>query len=538
MSRGVNQALEAMVETYVVCQLVDQPVAFNYYDIRRMNGGSSMFNPAHTWAEPDLFLMADEEIIEKSENALRKLCSIQKHPDPVIIPEKPWEGMIGGQATSLQDPFYSIVLWDPVEAIFKCWYNAYDRFVNRANYLPFANQGSACCYAVSPDGINWEKPLVRKVLYDGSLENNIVRFMSGGTSDTCVLAEQAWNVVPYGVEGSEDRWVATVYAAYDDPLYSKGIAVCFSQDGLEWRMHFPPVLPLDGDCHSLAVDPVNKQFLMTTRSHQHANLCARWGRVWKRHIALAKSRDLFHWTPMETVLEADDHDPEDTHLYLMYIIPYGHAYIGQLLVFNTDKMVLHEQLTLSRDLKNWQRVGDRKPLLERGEDDAWDSKHVALTNNPPHPEGDRMRFWYGGASAPHYQAGYAALGTGTLRRDGFVCWEAGQREGVITTIPLRTTGPTWIILNVDAGRGEVFAEVTDREGRPIKGCRRTDCLPIRGDHVRALVNFKVEDKDLFSRGNFMRFGGQEIRFRFYLRNARLFAFKSPNVEPLWDEAKK
>jgi hypothetical protein len=32
----------------------------------------------------------------------------------------------------------------------------------------------------------------------------------------------------------------------------------------------------------------------------------------------------------------------------------------------------------------------------------------------------------------------------------------------------------------------------------------------------------------------MRFG-QEIRLRFYLRNARLYAFKAPHLEPLWPE---
>ncbi|MDI6827944.1 MAG: hypothetical protein QME62_05615 [Armatimonadota bacterium] len=496
-----------------------------------------MLNQAHTWTEADLFLMADEDIIEKSENANRRLCQIEKHPDPVIVPNRPWEGLApNGKVDSLQDPFYGVVVFDPAEEIFKCWYNAYSRIVNRANYHPFANQGSSCCYAVSTDGVHWEKPSIREVLFDNSYDNNIVRFMEhSATHDTCVLAEQVWNVLPYGTPESEDRWVATLFTTYDDPIYHKGITVCFSPDGLRWRMHFPPVLPLDGDCHSLSVDPVNKCFLMTTRSHQHMNLCRRWNRQWKRHIALSKSRDLFHWTPMQTVLEADENDPDDTHLYLMYIIPYGHAYLGQLLVFNTNEMVLHEQLALSRDLERWQRVGNRMPLLERGPEGSWDSKHVALTNNPPHPEGDKMRFWYAGASAPHYQAGYGALGTGTLRRDGFVCWEAETKEGIITTIPMKPIGPTWILLNVDASKGEVLVEITDVDGNPIEGCKKDDCIPIKGNHIRAVVNFKAEPKDLFSRGNFMRFN-QNVRLRFYLRNAKLYAFKAPNLQPQWHSA--
>ena len=245
---------------------------------------------------------------------------------------------------------------------------------------------------------------------------------------------------------------------------------------------------------------------------------------------------MIHWTPLETILEADDKDPEDTELYKMYIVPYGHAYLGQLLMFYTHEMVLENQLALSRDLVNWQRVGDRRPILARGSEGSWDSKHVTLSDNPPHPEGKRMRFWYGGASAPHYQAGYGALGTGTLRRDGFVCYEAGKKEGVLTTIPFRVNGATQLSLNVDAADGEVRAEVVDKAGDPIEGCTREDCVPIRGDHVRTVVSFKAEAGRLADRGNRLRFA-DEVRFRFYLRNAKLYAFKAPNLSLRWPESR-
>jgi hypothetical protein len=488
----------------------------------------------HTWAEPDLYLLADEDVVETCEKAVRRLCPIEKQENPIIVPDKPWEGCRSeNEPNSLQDPFYSVVLFDPVERMFRCWYNAYDRFVNRVNVPPLANQGSSCCYAASSDGVTWEKPFVRQVLYQGSLANNIVRFMDrAAKANPSVLAEQAWSIFPCSAPESEDRFAASLYTQYDDPVYSKGITVCFSPDGLRWRMHFPPVLPLDGDCHSMCWDPRSNCFLATTRSYQHANLCRRWGRSWKRHIALARSRDLFHWTPMQTVLEADEGDPEDAQLYMMHIVPYGHAYLGQLLVFYTDEMVLEHQLALSRDLEHWQRVGDRKPILERGAEGSWDSKHVSLSNNSPHPEGNLMRFWYGGKSTPHYQAGYAALGTGTLRRDGFVCYEAGDPEAVLTTLPLKVKGWTTLALNVDATDGEVLVEVVDKEGTPLEGCTRKDCTPIRGDHIRVVVNFHAGPGRYFDRGNLFRFP-HEFRFRFYLRRAKLFAFKAPHLEPVW-----
>ncbi len=488
---------------------------------------------AHTWAEPDLYILADEDLIETSRNTIRRLCQIEKHPDPVIAPDRSWEGfMADGQVISLQDPFYATVLFDPSEGIFRCWYRALNRYLSKSYSRGFANQSSQLCYALSSDGIEWEKPVTKLVLYDASYENNMLRLIDESSPAPDNYAESMGSIIPYSALDSEDRFVASIHTRFNDAIYPKGITVCFSPDGLRWRMHFPPVLPLDGDCNSLSQDPTTSSYLLATRSSQHANLCRRWGHPWKRHIALSRSRDLFHWTPAQTVLEADERDPDDTELYKMYIMPYGHAYLGQLLTFYAHEMVLEGQLALSRDLKNWQRVGDRQPILTRGAEGSWDSKHVTLSDNPPHPEGEKIRFWYGGASAPHYQAGYGALGTGTLRRDGFVCYEAGKEEGVLTTIPFRVDGATWIILNVDVGGGEVRAEVTDKGGNPIDGCSRTDCIPIQGDHTRVVVNFKTGPGRFSDRGNRLRLP-EEVRFRFYLKKAKLYAFKAPCVSPMW-----
>jgi len=492
-----------------------------------------MMSCAHTWAEPDLYILADEDLIETSRNAVRRLCPIEKHSEPVIAPDRPWEGLMpDGEVISLQDPFYATVLFDPLERVYRCWYRALNRYLSRSYSRGFANQASQLCHAVSSDGVNWEKPVTGQVLYDGSYENNMLRLIDESSPAPDNYAESMGSIIPYSAPDSEDRFAASIHTQFDDPIYPKGITMCFSPDGLRWRMHCPPVLPLDGDCNSLSWDPENKRYLLTSRSSQHANLCRRWGHGWKRHIALGRSLDLIHWTPLATVLEADDKDPDDTELYKMYVIPYGHAYLGQLLVFYTHEMVLENQLALSRDLTNWQRVGDRQPILARGSEGSWDCRHVTLSDNPPHPQGDKMRFWYGGKSAPHYQAGYGALGTGAMRRDGFACYEAGEKEAVLTTIPFRVNGATSIALNVDATDGEVRAEVADKAGNPIEGCTREDCIPIEGDHIRTVVNFKAGPGRFFDRGNFLRFA-DEVRFRFYLRKARLYAFKSPHLTPLW-----
>jgi len=146
-----------------------------------------------------LYIFADEDIIESTKNVQKNLCQVEKRGDPVIVPDKPWEGALGdGEVASLQDPFYGVVLYDAPDRRFRCWYNAYNRFLNRANFQPMSNQGSSCGLATSTDGINWDKPAVRQVLYDGSYDNNMVRFMDRqAVVCSTVLEEQVWSIFPF-----------------------------------------------------------------------------------------------------------------------------------------------------------------------------------------------------------------------------------------------------------------------------------------------------------------------------------------------------
>jgi hypothetical protein len=98
----------------------------------QLHGGAGMTNLAHTWSEPDLYLVADDDLIHESRNIKRHLCAIEKSPEPVIVPDRPWEGKIAsGAVNSLQDPLCGTVLFDPAIERFRCWYNVYNRRFDR-----------------------------------------------------------------------------------------------------------------------------------------------------------------------------------------------------------------------------------------------------------------------------------------------------------------------------------------------------------------------------------------------------------------------
>jgi hypothetical protein len=221
-------------------------------------------------------------------------------------------------------------------------------------------------------------------------------------------------------------------------------------------------------------------------------------------------------------------------MYYMHIVPYGHCWLGFVQMFYPSADMTHGplemHLAISDDGDNWWRVGDkwgeRVPFLPRGEKGTWDAGHVSLHSSSPFPigaQGERLRFWYGGKDVGHWQAGNAAVGTATLRRDGFACWEAGSEGGTITTRLLPLKWATRPSLNVDATNGEVRVEILQENGEPLEGCSAAQCTPVSGDHIRHVVEWPGR------RGSFVRHTGP-VRFRFHLKNAKLYAAKLPGVE--------
>ena len=68
-------------------------------------------------------------------------------------------------------------------------------------------------------------------------------------------------------------------------------------------------------------------------------------------------------------------------------------------------------------------------------------------------------------------------------------------------------------------KGEVITEVLDEAGRPIPGFTRNEAKPVRGRDGLRLRPAWSAGKDLSS------LGGQVVRLKFHLRNARLYAFQ-------------
>ena len=122
------------------------------------------------------YLLLDSRIIEKTENAKLTMGKVQKDKrNPLFKEDKPWEKRF--------DNLYANVMYDKEEHLYKCWYSPFivDKSAKgmtaeqrKSKYRPPRGREMAICYAVSQDGIKWEKPELGLVEFNGSKQNNIV----------------------------------------------------------------------------------------------------------------------------------------------------------------------------------------------------------------------------------------------------------------------------------------------------------------------------------------------------------------------------
>jgi hypothetical protein len=116
-----------------------------------------------------------------------------------------------------------------------------------------------------------------------------------------------------------------------------------------------------------------------------------------------------------------------------------------------------------------------------------------------------------------------SVGLAKLRRDGFVSIDADDEEGALITKPLTYRGNR-MALNVDARQGQVRVEIVDPFDGPVSGFERAACDPFTGDAMRHTVTWrgKADIGALMQPGS-AGYGG--VRFKIYLRNAKLYALE-------------
>jgi hypothetical protein len=189
--------------------------------------------------------------------------------------------------------------------------------------------------------------------------------------------------------------------------------------------------------------------------------------------------------------------------------------------------IMESQLAVSRDLRHWERCGERLPIIPVGDsDDAWDSCMIFPCNGPL-VVGDEIWCYYGGSNFTHmdrlmwdrrkkYPEKRQAIGLGKLRLDGFMSVDASD-EGSLTTKLLTFRGHEMIV-NVSAPEGQVGVEILDAQRQPITGFSRNDCDLISGDDLRRVVRWRGSE-------HILQVSEKPVHLRFYLKHAKMYSFQ-------------
>lgn len=176
------------------------------------------------------------------------------------------------------------------------------------------------------------------------------------------------------------------------------------------------------------------------------------------------------------------------------------------------------QLACTRDLRTWQRLGNRKSFIGPSPVgvDAYDRTQI-LGPASAVVRGNELWFYYTGIKYRgefEYEGGgldpeVGAVCLAVLRRDGFISLDAGEEKGTLTTCPFTLDGSR-LYMNVEAPDGEVRAEALDETGKVLASSPL-----LKGDHPRGELQWQ---QDL------ARLQGRVVSLRFTLRCANLYSY--------------
>ncbi len=402
-------------------------------------------------------LFIDDYWIAKITDITTNLHQPEKHPNnPLIRADVTWE----------ENPYcFGTVIFDEEESIFKFWYQSY-------NYALEVPERTPILYATSTDGIQWVRPNLGVIEFNGSIDNNIV-LQNYGYHDL-----YSPSVIKDNAGTDPNQRYKMIW--WDFPLGKKGY-----QD--------------DGMC--VMQDHNTGKFVAYTKG---------WANPWPayRQIVRTESSDFIHWSEPEVVI-SHKHDIKDPQSYGMTVSQYGNNYIGMICSYKKPgNETIDVQLTVSHDNRNWSRVADQETFIPLGGADSWDDGMIFCV--PMFNHGDKTLIYYSGWDNSHDSKTprHSGIGLATLRMNGFVSLDAGPESGMVTTHAMRNVhGP--LLVNVDANGGSLRAELLDAEGSPISGYTMNECLPVQWRKHSELPDRR-----------------KTVRIRFQINKASLYGFYS------------
>ena len=448
-------------------------------------------------------LFIDDAQITSSQGVGRRIHPARKYEgNPVLTSDCDWEGSETIVGTVRKEA-----------ERYRMWYQSYATAPGPNGFDSFIR--SLHLYAESDDGLAWSKPeLGNTENSTGSYANNIalVRPIFRKALNPSVLhtphapGDYAYTMFSYGV-------------GYDLPY--NGHFVAYSHDGLHWTEGpETPVIPGYDEGGWFMYDEVDETFRGLVSWDPSGT-----------QLFSTQSTDGLEWSLPRPVLAPDEADTEwagddlntKTLFPAMSVTRYGPVLLGFLQVLRGHEIgglgfdgEMEVQLVGSRDGRSWHRVGDRHPILARGDEESWDGGLVWMGHSLVE-DGEEILAYYTGcrrtAGALERSRWTKSIGVASWPKDRLVGL-AARGDGVVVTTA--TVAASNLHVNADASRGRLTAELLDEDGSAIEG--------FSADGSKALANNDSLDHELeWNDGNLSSLAGRTVRIRLALRDAEVFS---------------
>ncbi len=430
----------------------------------------------------------------------------------MIRADRPWEKLLIS--------FYLTVLDDGGKL--RMWYICRDA-ENRPNVA----------YAESTDGVNWEKPNLGIVEYEGSTDNNLVGMDS---------LEGTVYIDPHAPP--EEKY------CYVTHIWTEGMVRFHSPDGLHWNRDEKPLVNFGADSQA------------NTFWDERTNTYALYLRGWEKReddklyrtqvradlesltkpLSIQPSeKSRYIWGKEKTaviddefpqVLATDESDPPDSDVYTISAQPYPldpSWYLGFPSFFQREAHRSDGRLDVafigSRDGFEWHRY-DRTPYARTGVAGS-ENANMVFIGPGLIVRGDEIWQYGTGFHSRHGDVEARRRKTDGVicryvqRADGFVSVDFANDGGRFVTELVEVTGDR-LLVNVETGAlGSLAVGLLDENGNPVDGFETDDCGTLRTNATGAAVSWN-ESPDLSS------LLGRKVGVVFEGSAAKLFSFRFEN----------
>ena len=451
------------------------------------------------------YLVLDSRIIESTKNAKLTLGQITKHEsNPLFVEDQSWEPRY--------DNMYPNVIYDEEENLYKCWYCPFivdqrttetvpeKRNPSLTPYMSAkpAGREEAMLYATSVDGINWTKPNLGIVNFNGNSNNNIV---SRGLSGAGVIKDE--------LEKLPGRRYKAFYCS------NSGYKMRYSSDGLNWgdEVALPGVG--ESDCHANMIwSPELKKYVGILRHYDPIPVTG------NRKIARTESIDSVTWTKSETIIEGT---PQD-QLHDMVIFRDGGVYLGLLGCMNypsketRNGVRQHIELAWSPDSYKWHRINPGTPFISNSKSNNNEYGKMpydwgCVFPSAPVFVNDEIRIYYGASDWYFFDWRKGGLALATLDKNRWAGYEAINdiEPAVVTTTPLKLDNHIHITAGVGKG-GLIVVNVLDQKGEILVSSEG-----IKNPCTEFKLNFGPQYNHL---------KGSKCRIQFIINRAKIYSFRT------------